>query len=180
MAATILHRVDQGARAIRRLSNSMLHVGITLVCVITITSIYAVMQRLLGAPLSWAIELNELLQVALAFLPAAYVLNAEKHVSMELLHSMLAQRGRRIARAAFSVAGAILTGLLAYSTATVAQSSVAMGEATVVASLPIYPFKICVTIGFSMLAVQFAAHVWECARNMPECASAVSPSDSYV
>lgn len=180
MAETILHRLDLGARAIRRLSNSMLHVGITLICVITITSIYAVVQRLFGAPVSWAIEFNELIQVALAFLPAAYVLNADKHVSMELLHSMLAGRGRRIARALFSAVGAVLSGLLAYSTATVAQSSVAMGEATVIAALPIYPFKICVTIGFALLALQFAAHVWECVRNMPECASASSPSDSYV
>lgn len=180
MAATILHRLDQGVRAIRRLSNSMLHVGIILLCVVTITSMYGVMQRLLGAPVSWTIELNELLQVAFAFLPAAYVLNVDKHVRMEVLQSLLGARGQRVARGAFSAVGAILAGLLAYSTATVAQSSVAMGEATVVASLPIYPFKICVTVGFALLALQFAAHVWECVRNMPECASAASPSDGYL
>lgn len=180
MAATILHRLDEGARAIRRVSNSMLHLGVILLCIITATSMYGVMQRLLGAPVSWAIELNELLQVAFAFLPAAYVLNADKHVRMELLQSLLGERGRRVARATFSLVGAILTALLAYSTATVARSSVAMGEATVVASLPIYPFKICVTIGFALLALQFAAHMWECLRNMPECAAASSPSDSYL
>ena len=180
MAATILNRVDQGVRAIRRLSDSMLHLGVTLLCVITIVSIYAVVQRLLGMPVSWAIEFNELLQVGLAFLPAAYVLNADKHVRMELLDSVLGQRGRRVARGASGVVGAALAGFLAYSTGTVAKSSVAMGEATVVASLPIYPSKICVTIGFALLALQFAAHAWECVRNLPESAAAPSPADSYL
>ncbi len=180
MAASILHRLDLGARVIRRLSNSMLHVGIALLFVITITSMYGVMQRLLGAPVSWVIELNELLQVALAFLPAAYVLNVDKHVRMEVLQSLLGEQGQRIARGAFSAVGALLAALLAYSTATVAKSSVTMGEATVVASLPIYPFKICVTVGFALLALQFAAHAWECVRRMPECISAARPSDGYL
>lgn len=180
MTTTILHRIDQGARAIRCLSNSMLPVGVTLVCIIAITSVYGVAQRLLGAPVSWAIELNELLQVALAFLPLAYVQNVNKHVSMELLESLLGDRGRRIARGVFSFVGAILAALLAYSTASVAWSSVVMDEATVVVSLPIYPFKICVTVGFALLALQFAGHVWECIRNMPECAPSANPSESYL
>ncbi len=176
----VLNRLDQGARAIRRLSDSMLHVGIALVSIITVVSIYGVAQRLLGAPVSWAIEFTELLQVALAFLPVAYVQNANKHVSMELLQSILDERGNRIARGLFSAVGTLLAALLAYSTASVARSSVAMDEATVVASLPIYPFKICVTVGFALLALQFAGHVWECVRNMPECAPGANPSDSYL
>jgi len=167
---TILHGLDKAATAIRHLSNSMLAVGVTLVCVISITSMYGVAQRLLGAPVSWTVELNELLQVGLAFLPVAHVLNADKHVSMELLQTVLGARGRRVARIVVSVIGAFVAALLAYSTATVAMASVAMDEATVVAVLPIYPFKICVAVGFALLALQFAGHFWECVRGLPACA----------
>lgn len=158
----------------------MLHVGVTLVCVIAVTSAYGVAQRLLGHPVSWAIELNELLQVALAFLPLAYVQNMGKHVSMELLQSMMGHAGRRAVRAIYSTVGGALATALAYSTGTVAMSSFAMDERTVVAELPIYPFKICVTIGFVLLAAQFFAHVWECVRNAPECVADPASSESYL
>lgn len=180
MITRILNGLDRIARAIRRLSDSMLYVGIALVCVITACSLYGVVQRLLGAPVSWTLELTELLQVALAFLPAAYVQNADKHVSMELVRSLVGDHGRRVARGIVSVVGLIVTILLAYSTLSVAISSVAMDEATVVVALPIYPFKICVTLGYALLALQFAGHVWECARNLPACASGASAEGSYL
>jgi len=177
---TFLTLLDQLAWAIRRLSNSALPVAVLLLSVITLVSIYGVAQRLLGRPVSWTTELAELLQVALAFLPIAYVQNVNKHVGMELLQTVLGPRGRRIARGVFSAVGAVLAALLAVSTASVARSSMAMDEATVVSSLPIYPFKICVTVGFALLALQFAGHVWECIRNMPECTTEVNPSESHL
>lgn len=180
MASTILNGLDQGARAIRRLSNSMLPVGVILLCVITIISIYGVAVRLLGSPVSWSIEFTELLQVAFAFLPVAYVLNVDKHVSMELLASVLGERGRRIARGIYSAVGALIAAALAYSTWSVAASSVEMGESTVIAALPIYPAKICVTVGFALLALQFVGHVWECLRNMPESRQVSHDSGSHI
>ncbi len=180
MIASTLGYLDAAARLIRRLSNSMLPVGVTLVCVISVVSVYGVAERMRGNPLSWTIEFTELLQVALAFLPVAYVLNANKHVSMELLQTVLGERGRRAARIVYSFVGMVLAAMLTYSTCTVAIASVAMDESTVVAILPIYPAKICVTLGFALLTLQFAGHFWECVRNMPECVIRAHQSESYV
>ena len=167
-------------RFIRSVSDSMLLVGVILICVISLCSMYGVGMRFLGRPVTWVLELTELLQVALAFLPAAYVLNANKHVSVEVADLLLGASARRVLRGAVTAMGAIVCGLLTYSTATVALSSVAMGEATVNSALPIYPFKICVVVGYALLTLQFAAHTVECWTDSGERTASRSPQDSYI
>lgn len=180
MITRAIRSVDHLAKLIRRTSNAMLYFGMAMVVVIVVCSVYGVIMRALGTPVGWVLELTELLQVALAFLPAAYVLNADKHVSMELLNNYLKPTGRRVANALVSIIGIVVCSLMFYTTAQGAMSSLMMREATMIVSIPIYPFKFCVVTGYLLLTIQFAAHFWECVRGADWTMATVKLDDSMI
>lgn len=166
MNSVLIKTLDGFAAGVRKLNDAALYVGILTICVITVVALYGVVTRLIGRPVSWAVEFLELIQVVLAFLPVAYVLNRNAHVRMDLGIELLQGKRRHLLQGTASILGLCMSILMTYATSQSSIASIAMKEGSVLASLPIYPFKVCVTIGFFLLALQFAGHAWESFRSL--------------
>lgn len=166
MNSVLVRMLDGFAAGVRKMNDAAIYVGILTICVITVVSLYTVAARLIGSPVSWTLEFLQLIQVILAFLPVAYVLNRGAHVRMDLGLEMVQGRSRYLLQIAASLLGMFMSILMAYATAQSAIASTAMREGSVLTSWPIYPFKICVFIGFVLLSLQFAGHAWEHIRSI--------------
>ena len=111
-------------------------------------------------------EFLQLIQIVLAFLPVAYVLNRNAHVRMDLGVAMLKGGRRHMLEGVASLLGMGMSVLMVYATWQSAIASIGMREASVLTALPVYPFKVCVFIGFLLLALQFAGQAWESFRSI--------------
>lgn len=166
MNSVMIKALDGFASGVRKLNDAMQYVGIAAICVISVVALYNVGTRILNIPVSWPLEFLELVQVVLAYLPIAYVLNRNAHVRMDLMTELLHGRRKLMLRVISSLLGVCLSLLLCYATSQSALASVRMKEGSVLTSIPIYPFKIVVTVGFVLLALQFAGHAWESFRSL--------------
>lgn len=180
MDSVLIKTLDGFAAGVRKLNDAALYVGIFTICVITVVALYGVVTRLFGSPVSWAVEFLELIQVVLAFLPVAYVLNRNAHVRMDLGVELVKGKRRHLLQGIASILGVCMSVLMIYATSQSAIASIAMREGSVLSSLPIYPFKVCVTVGFSLLALQFAGHAWESFRSMLFWVADTKPASSHA
>lgn len=166
MDSVLIKSLDGFAMGVRKLSDATIYVGIVMMVLITVVALIGVVARLIGSPVSWALEFLELIQVVLAFVPVAYVLNQNAHVRMEAGVTMLHGKHRHLVEAIASLLGMCGSIVMTYATSETAIASIAMKEGSVLTSLPVYPFKACVVIGFLLLALQFAGHAWESFRSI--------------
>ncbi|MCX7142589.1 MAG: TRAP transporter small permease [Proteobacteria bacterium] len=178
MDSVLIKILDGFAAGVRKLNAGAVYLGIVTLIVISVVSLYGIATRLIGMPVSWSLEFLQLIQIVLAFLPVAYVLNRNAHVRMDLGVDLVHGNRRHMLQCLASILGMCMSGLMVYATSQGAISSTSMREASVLTSLPVYPFKICVVIGFALLTLQFAGHAWESLRSIlfsSADAEAVSP-----
>jgi len=180
MNSVLIKALDGFAAGVRKLNAGAVYVGVVTLIVITVVSLYGIASRLIGMPVSWALEFLQLIQIVLAFLPVAYVLNRGAHVRMDLGVMMLHGKPRHLLECVASLLGMGMSVLMVYATSQSAISSVGMREASVLTALPVYPFKVCVFIGFVLLALQFAGHAWESLRSALFPSTEVEAVDPHV
>ena len=69
MDSVLIKSLDGFAMGVRKLSDATIYVGIVMMVLITVVALIGVVARLIGSPVSWALEFLELIQVVLAFVP---------------------------------------------------------------------------------------------------------------
>jgi len=178
MDSVLIKALDGFASGVRKLNSGAVYLGLVTLVVICVVSLYGIATRLLGIPVSWSLEFLQLIQIVLAFLPVGYVLNRGAHVRMDLGVAMLDGKSKHLLEFVASLLGVVMSMLMTYATWESAFASVGMREASVLTALPVYPFKLCVFIGFLLLTLQFAGHAWESLRSIllpPVEAEVVSP-----
>ncbi len=166
MDSVLVKTLDGFAAGVRKLNDVTLYVGMVAISVISIVALIGIVYRLIGSPLSWTLEFLQLIQVVLAFIPVAYVLNQNAHVRMEAGVAALHGRKRHLLEGIASLIGMCGSIVMTYATWQTSIASIAMREGSVITSLPVYPFKVCVVIGFLLLTLQFAGNAWESFRSI--------------
>lgn len=180
MDSILIKSLDGFAAGVRKFNDMTIYVGILAISVISVVALIGIVARLIGSPVSWVLEFLQLTQVILAFVPVAYVLNQDAHVRMEAGLTMLDGKHRHLFQGISSLLGMSGSMLMTYATSESALASIAMREGSVLTSLPVYPFKVCVVIGFFLLALQFAGHAWESFRSILFPAAGTGPASPHV
>lgn len=103
-----------GERALRLLENLCAAVATVLFVFLAASTFWMVLARRIGMRGAWVLEVGEYLLVALVFLPAAWVMRNEGHVTLDMLYEAVGPRVKR----AFAFVGGLLSmvvvGLIAY------------------------------------------------------------------
>ncbi len=127
--------------------------ALVLMLVITTSSVLG--RHLFASPIPDDIVFNELLMVALVFLPFAYVQTTDQHIHVSLLFDRLSAVGQDGLRLLGTLLSIAFFALLSYSTFADFYSSyevLAYNEG--VLELPEYPFRFLVFLGILLMLVR--------------------------
>jgi C4-dicarboxylate transporter DctQ subunit len=132
---------------------------IALMMTLTAVVIYDVIARyLFNSPTVFAGEISRMIQVTFATLGAAYVLQQEEHVSVEILVMRLNTRLQALIDGITSAIAVFFSCILVWLLWDLTKASFIMGERTVDIGWLLWPVKLIATIGILLLGFQFIAH----------------------
>lgn len=157
------------ARQLDRLNFGLGRLSALLVVVIALLLIYEVFMRfVVNNPADWVLDITQLVQAALAFVAASYVLKTGGHVSMNMVTEYLNVEWRR----RFAIAASLITLLgsawMAYLSWNLFVRSFAIREAAYGIDIPLYPWKILVSLCFALMAIQALAMFIDNLLSAPE------------
>lgn len=127
-------------------------------------------RNLLGSSLPLVSELGALTLVMIVYLQLAATVRADRLPRTEILIGMLQASHPRVAlllTAAFDMAGAVLVGVIAWSTLHILGKDFASGEfigVPGIATLPTWPFRALILAGVTVAAVEFVARAFAALR----------------
>ncbi len=116
----------------------------------------------MGASLPLVSEMGALLLVMIVALQLAATIRAGRLAKTEMLSAWLAPRAPRLLEAlsmAFCIAGAAMLGIIAWSSIHVLQDDWSAAEfigIVGIATLPTWPFRALILLGFAVAAIEFA------------------------
>ncbi len=146
--------MDKALRAI--LSIMVVFAGLLLLF-ITISIGYTIFARFFGfsGPV-WVVQFTEYSLLWMTLLGAAWVLERNKHVSVDLLTSRLTSQNNNYLRLAHSVMGITVCGVLCWYGAKVTWGQYVRGVTDIqVVDMPKYLILIIIPLGFLILTLQF-------------------------
>lgn len=157
------------ARQFEKLNFGLGQLSAVLVVVITLLLSYDVVMRFVfNVSADWVLDATQLVQAALAFLGASYVLKTGGHVSMNMVTEFLSNEWRR----RFAIVASIVTMLgsawMAFLSWNLFARSFAIRESAYGIDIPLYPWKILVSVCFVLLAIQALAMLIENVLAAPE------------
>ena len=157
-------------RFIERLSMWTGHAFAWSIVILTLAISYEVVVRyLFRAPTSWAFDIGYMMYGAMFFMAGAYTLSRGGHVRADILYRLWSQRTQAAVDLTLYVVF-FLPGMLALIWAGIAHArqSWRFGEVSIFspAGIPIYPLKILVPIGATLLLLQGLAECARCIRCM--------------
>lgn len=127
-----------------------------LVCVIMV----GVVARLVGHPLSGITSLSEFMLVIAVYFGVAYAQQKKEHVYLELVLNKLGPMKRQLLTIAGSLASTLICGVVVYTSWLYALESWAIRERMDgTPHFVIYPTKIAIAVGLSLLLLQLVADV---------------------
>lgn len=135
-----------------------------LICVLACLLIYDVFMRfVLNSPVDWTLDITQLLQAAIAFLSAAYVLKIGGHVNMSAVVAYLSPVWqRRMALLTYAITG-LTSAWMSWLSWRLFTESLAISEKSFGISIPMAPWKLMVPVGFGIMCLQalaMAANLW--------------------
>lgn len=156
------HRSGPVDRHWRRVVDGLAALGTLLIGVLMVIICADILARnLLGSSLPLVSELGALTLVMIVYLQLAATVRADRLPRTEILMIMLQKsrpRAGLLLAAAFDLAGAVLVGLIAWSTLHILGKDVASGEfigVPGIATLPTWPFRALILVGVTVAAVEF-------------------------
>lgn len=120
-----------------------------------------VARNLMGSSLPLISELGALTLVMIVYLQLAATVRADRLARTEIFFTAFRRRrplGGALLAAVFDLAGALLVGLIAWSSVHILQKDFASGEfigVPGIATLPTWPFRALILIGVAVAAVEF-------------------------
>jgi C4-dicarboxylate transporter, DctQ subunit len=148
--------VSGARRAVLACTRAMAVVAMVIVGLMMITITYDVLMRYaFAAPTDWAYPLNSTGVLVATMLAVPHLYATGHHISMDLLHRALPERGRRAADVATTVATAFLglvLAITAFHSMTVAAAGGLTGAGTFNIPLWVPDAVLCVTGVFLVLA----------------------------
>lgn len=129
-----------------------------LICILACILIYDVFMRfVLNDPVDWSLDITQLLQAAIAFLSAAFVLKIGGHINMSAVVSILPLKWqRRMRMIAYTITG-FTCGWMALLSWSLFTKSLAISEKSFGVNIPLAPWKFLVSFGFGVMCLQALA-----------------------
>ena len=115
-----------------------------------------------GRSIPGMIELIETFMVIVVFLGLAHAEAVGTHVRMSLVTNALPSRVRRVVKSFGMLVCAVGAGWFAWSTALRALESIESAEVKPgLLRFPVWPARIVIAVGFTVLIVEYLGRVWE-------------------
>ena len=152
--------------SIDQLSKTVGHAFSWCIVILTFGTSYEVFVRYaLNAPTSWAFDFSYLMYGALFFMAGAYTLSRGSHVRADMFYRLLAPRKQAAIELTLYIIF-FFPGILALIVAGSAYGiqSAKLGEVSVnsPAGVPIWPMKMMICVGATLIAIQGFAEVLRC------------------
>jgi TRAP-type C4-dicarboxylate transport system permease small subunit len=129
-----------------------------LICILTCLLIYDVFMRFVfNNPVDLTLDITELLQAAIAFLAASYVLKIGGHVNMSAVVSVLGPRWERRLKIITSTITALTSAWMSFMSWSLFTKSMAISEKSYGIEIPLAPWKLLVSLGFGVMCLQALA-----------------------
>jgi TRAP-type C4-dicarboxylate transport system permease small subunit len=140
-----------------KLNKALGMLGATLVIVLMLAMLYEVVARYaFNAPTLWSGVVSKIIQVALGFLVAGYVLFVEGHLAMEILTQRVSTTTRNWLLAVTSALGCLFCGVEAYFSWDLVATSWRFGSRLLdLHEIPLFPIQLLTVIGFVIFGLAF-------------------------
>lgn len=144
--------------AINRLASFLGLISGVLICILACILIYDVFMRFVfNDPLDWTLDITQLLQAAIAFLAAAYVLKIGGHVNMSAVVAYLSSTWQRRMTITVQIITGLTSAWMTWLSWSLFTQSLAISEQSFGIAIPLAPWKFLVPFGFGIMCLQALA-----------------------
>lgn len=163
MKSSRFHQISVHAVSFfRRVVDFTRPLSIGLLMTLTAVVIYDVFTRyVINSPSIFASEISRMLQVTLATLGAAYVLEREGHVSVDILLIRLNTQWQALIGGITSVISGFFSVILVWLLWDLTSASYRISERTLDIGWLLWPVKLIATLGILLLGLQFISRAYK-------------------
>ncbi len=149
-------------RLFLRLNAIFSYISAALILFMMLSVVYDVIARLaFHAPTLWVIDINEYLLVYVTFIPAAWILQRDGHVKVEIVVSRLQPRTQRVMGVVTDLVGLFYCAILTWEGWLVARDALAKGyRFSTALSFPQFPVFVIIPLGAAWLGLAFLVRIW--------------------
>ena len=153
-------------RLFARVNAVLARVTALLIGLMMLTVVYDVVARLaFRAPTLWVIDINEYLLVYVTFIPAAWILQRDNHVKVEIAVSRLQPRAQRVMSLVTDLVGFFYCAILSWQGWLVAWAALEKGyRFSTALSFPQFPVFVIIPLGAAWLGLAFLVRLLSAAR----------------
>ncbi|HZM36495.1 MAG TPA: TRAP transporter small permease [Burkholderiales bacterium] len=138
--------------------------GVVLLGLMALIAFDVVMRYVLRLPFLGAYEMTELAMALIVFLALPYCAASGGHVAVDVLGPLLDRPAMRWLNALLHLAGAGVTGLMAWQSVVYAFESKSRGEATNMLKIDLFPFQVLTGVSMALFTVVLLALAWRTIR----------------
>lgn len=153
---TVIRIIDKISETVGKIASSFI------ILMVGFEFLEVVMRYFVGIPLNWTWEISTYLYGANFMLAGAWALKESKHVRTDYLYGKFSPKVKAILDlCTFSTFFLVFCGAMVFFTTKAARFSVSLNEYSFVigSKIPIYPLKIAIAVGFSLLFLQGLAKI---------------------
>jgi TRAP-type transport system small permease protein len=137
-------------------------VGISLLSLMLLGVTDILLTELFHIPIPGALEISESLLVSCVFMPLAWVQSRQRHIGMNFLRMHLGPKMRHVLDLFVGLCSLAFYCLLAWQGWLLAFRSLASREyAAGLLAIPLYPAKIVLAIGISLMVIELIKQLWQ-------------------
>ena len=135
--------------------------GVVLLGLMGLVAFDVVMRYVLRIPFLGAYEMTELAMALIVFLGLPYCAATGGHVAVDVLGPVLERPALRWLNALLPLAGAVLTGVMAWQSVLYALDSRSRGEATNMLGIDLFPFQLVGAASMALFSVVLIVQAWK-------------------
>ncbi len=138
--------------------------GVVLLGLMGLIAFDVVMRYVLRIPFLGAYEMTELAMALIVFLGLPYCAATGGHVAVDVLGPVLDRPALRWLNALLPLAGAALTGVMAWQSVRYALDSRSRGEATNMLGIDLFPFQLVGAVSLALFCAALLHQAWKALR----------------
>ena len=138
--------------------------GVVLLGLMGLVAFDVVMRYVLRIPFLGAYEMTEIAMALIVFLGLPYCAATGGHVAVDVFAPVLDRPAFRWVNALLPLAGAALTGVMAWQSVLYALDSRSRGEATNMLKIDLFPFQLVGAASLALFCVVLLVHAWKAMR----------------
>ena len=144
--ATVTHRVSNFGQ-------------LTLMAMVLLIVVDIVLRRFFNSPLSWSLEVVQVMLVVVVFFSVAYCAVRGGHVNIDVLIARFPARLQAAVDIVTSLFGIAVFGVMCWASVGSAQHYMEVHRVTGILPIPIYPFVLAVALGSLLMTLAVLVHL---------------------